>query len=120
MIDYYETKTNPITKKMVLEAYKKVRENGGSAGVDERDLESYSKNVQRNLYKLWNRLTSGSYFPSAVKEVKIPKKAGGFRSLGNPTVDDRIAQQVLKVILSQWWKRHFTLTVSGSSKEECA
>lgn len=99
MIDYYETKTNPITKRMVLEAYKKVREKGGSAGVDERDLESYSKCIQKNLYRLWNRLTSGSYFPSPVKEVKIPKKDGGFRSLGIPTVEDRIAQQVLKSYL---------------------
>jgi RNA-directed DNA polymerase len=96
MIDYYETKTNPITKKMVLEAYKKVRENGGSAGVDQRDLESYAKDLPKNLYKLWNRLTSGSYFPSPVREVKIPKRAGGFRSLGIPTVEDRIAQQVVK------------------------
>ena len=72
MIDYYETKTNPITKKMVLEAYKKVRDNGGSAGVDQQDLESYAKNLQRNLYKLWNRLTSGSYFPSPVREVICP------------------------------------------------
>jgi group II intron reverse transcriptase/maturase len=99
MIDYYETKTNPITKKMVLEAYKKVRENGGSAGVDEQDLGSYSKNLQRNLYKLWNRMTSGSYYPSCVKEVKIPKKSGGYRSLGIPTVEDRIAQQVVKSYL---------------------
>lgn len=96
MIDYYETKTNPITKKMVLEAYKKVRENGGSAGVDQQDLESYAKDLPKNLYKLWNRLTSGSYFPSPVREVKIPKRAGGFRRLGIPTVEDRIAQQVVK------------------------
>ncbi len=66
-----------ITKKMVLEAYKKVRENGGSAGVDQQDLESYAKDLPKNLYKLWNRLTSGSYFPSPVREVKIPKRAGG-------------------------------------------
>lgn len=81
---------------MVLDAYKKVRENGGSAGVDEQDLVSYAKDLQRNLYKLWNRLSSGSYFPSPVREVKIPKRSGGFRSLGIPTVDDRIAQQVVK------------------------
>ena len=99
MIDYYETKTNPITKKMVLEAYKKVRDNGGSAGVDQQGLEGYAKNLQKNLYKLWNRLTSGSYFPSPVREVKIPKKSGGFRSLGIPTVEDRIAQQVVKSYL---------------------
>jgi len=99
MIDYYETKTNPITKKMVLDAYKKVRENGGSAGVDEQTLADYVKNLPKNLYKLWNRLASGSYFPAPVKEVKIPKKPKGFKSLGIPTVEDRIAQQVIKSYL---------------------
>jgi RNA-directed DNA polymerase len=99
MIDYYETKTHPITKKMVLEAYKKVKSNGGSAGVDQQDLESYAKDVRGNLYKLWNRMTSGSYFPAAVREVKIPKKSGGERSLGIPTINDRIAQEVVKSYL---------------------
>ena len=99
MIDYYETKTNPITKKMVWEAYKKVKKNGGSAGIDSQSLDCYAENLQGNLYKLWNRLASGSYFPSPVREVKIPKKAGGYRSLGIPTVEDRIAQQVMKSYL---------------------
>jgi len=99
MIDYYETKTQPITRKMVWEAYKLVRENKGSAGIDQQSLESYAQDLKGNLYKLWNRLTSGSYFPSEVREVKIPKKSGGYRSLGIPTVDDRIAQQVVKSYL---------------------
>jgi RNA-directed DNA polymerase len=96
MIDYYETKTQPITKKMVWEAYGKVKANGGSAGIDNQSLEAYAVNLSKNLYKLWNRLTSGCYFPPPVKEVKIPKKDGGTRSLGVPTVNDRIAQQVVK------------------------
>jgi group II intron reverse transcriptase/maturase len=99
MIDYYETKTHPITKKMVLEAYKKVKSNGGSAGVDQQSLECYAKDLKGNLYKLWNRMTSGSYFPTAVREVIIPKKSGGERSLGIPTINDRIAQEVVKSYL---------------------
>lgn len=99
MIDYYETKTHPVTKRMVLEAYRKVKQNKGSAGVDGQSIQAYDKELQRNLYKLWNRMTSGCYFPTPVKEVKIPKKSGGFRSLGVPTVEDRIAQQVVKSYL---------------------
>lgn len=99
MIDYYETKEHPITRKMVLEAYSKVKSNAGSAGIDGQSLADYSKNLSKNLYKLWNRMTSGSYFPFPVKEVKIPKSSGGTRSLGIPTVEDRIAQQVAKSYL---------------------
>lgn len=99
MIDYYETKTQPITKKMVWEAYKEVKSNGGSGGIDHQDLEDYAQNLSGNLYKLWNRLTSGCYFPSPVMEVKIPKKSGGYRGLGIPTINDRIAQQVVKSYL---------------------
>ncbi len=96
MIDYYETKEHPITRKMVLEAYSKVKSNAGSAGIDGQSLADYSVNLSANLYKLWNRMTSGSYIPSPVREVKIPKGSGGTRSLGIPTVEDRIAQQVVK------------------------
>ncbi|SHN45656.1 reverse transcriptase domain-containing protein [Chitinophaga sp. CF418] len=99
MIDYYETKAHPITKRMVLDAYKKVKSNKGSAGVDEQSLEDYGKNLPQNLYKLWNRMTSGSYQPSLVKRVAIPKSSGGKRILGIPTVEDRIAQQVVKAYL---------------------
>lgn len=99
MIDYYETKEHPITRKMVLEAYSRVKSNAGSAGIDGQSLADYSKNLSKNLYKLWNRMTSGSYFPSPVKEVKIPKSSGGTRSLGIPTIEDRIAQQVAKSYL---------------------
>jgi len=107
MIDYYETKTHPITRKMVWEAYKSVRENKGSAGIDQQSLEDYGQNLKGNLYKLWNRLTSGCYFPSEVREVKIPKKSGGYRSLGIPTVNDRVAQQVVKSYLEPKVDRTF-------------
>ncbi len=96
MIDYYETKEHPITKKMILEAYKEIKANGKAAGVDGQSLEGYAQKLPENLYKLWNRMTSGSYMPSLVREKKIPKKTGGTRSLGIPTVEDRIAQQVVK------------------------
>lgn len=94
----FETKPRgiPITQEMVLAAYKKVRKNKGSAGVDGEDLEKFQSNLKNNLYKLWNRMTSGSYFPSSVLEVKIPKGKGKSRTLGIPTVRDRIAQQVVK------------------------
>lgn len=101
MIDYYETKEHPVTKKMVIEAYKEIRSNGKAAGVDGVSLESYAKNLQGNLYKLWNRLTSGSYFPQHVREKQIPKKEGGSRMLGIPTVEDRVAQQVVKAHLEK-------------------
>ncbi|PCH64858.1 MAG: group II intron reverse transcriptase/maturase [Bacteroidetes bacterium] len=91
-----ETKSVPITKPMVWQAWKKVKSNKGSAGVDEQTLTQFEENLSKNLYKVWNRLSSGSYFPSAVKRVAIPKKAGGQRKLGIPTITDRIAQMVAK------------------------
>jgi RNA-directed DNA polymerase len=89
-------KSQPITKRQVWEAYKKVQANKGSAGVDRVSLKDYEANLEDNLYKLWNRLASGSYFPPAVLEVEIPKKDGRIRKLGIPTVGDRIAQMVVK------------------------
>jgi RNA-directed DNA polymerase len=94
-----ESKTVPITKNMVKEAYRKVKSNQGSAGVDKESLEEFQADLSSNLYKLWNRLASGSYFPKPVKEVEIPKSNGGKRKLGIPTVSDRIAQQVIKSYL---------------------
>ncbi len=96
MIDYFEVKSQPITRVMVWQAYWKVRANRGSEGVDNMDWEWLDKNRESQLYKLWNRLTSGSYFPEPVKEVLIKKKSGGERKLGIPTILDRIAQQVVK------------------------
>jgi RNA-directed DNA polymerase len=96
MIDYYETKSQPITRIMVWQAYWKVRGNRGCMGIDEMDWDELDNDRERQLYKLWNRLTSGSYFPPPVKEVSIKKKGGGIRKLGIPTILDRIAQEVVK------------------------
>jgi len=96
MIDYYEAKSQPITRLMVWQAYKKVRANKGSTGVDNMDWEYLDKQAKTELYKLWNRLTSGSYFPMPVKQVEIAKSDGGVRTLGIPTLLDRIAQEVVK------------------------
>ena len=101
MIDYEETKSQPISRKMVWQAYWKVKANKGCAGVDEIDWEYFDKNRNALIYKLWNRLTSGSYFPNAVKRVAIPKKGGGQRFLGIPTLLDRIAQEVVRTHLEQ-------------------
>jgi RNA-directed DNA polymerase len=96
MIDYYETKSQPITRVMVWEAYKKVKSNKGGSGVDGMTWVSMENDLSRHLYKLWNRLSSGSYFPTPVRQVEIAKKSGGVRKLGIPTLLDRIAQQVVK------------------------
>jgi RNA-directed DNA polymerase len=91
--------TNPkpydIPKRRVLEAYRQVRANRGAAGIDGESLAMFEADLSRNLYKLWNRLSSGSYVPPPVRQVGIPKKDGGVRILGVPTVADRIAQQVV-------------------------
>jgi RNA-directed DNA polymerase len=94
-----ESKPIPITKKMVKEAYRKVNSNKGSAGIDKESLEKFQENLLKNLYKIWNRMSSGSYFPQAVKEAVIPKADGGERKLGIPTISDRIAQEVVKTYL---------------------
>ena len=91
-----ETRTIPISRQMVWMAYKKVRANKGSAGVDAVSMEDFDANRSKHLYKLWNRMSSGSYFPPPVKEVEIPKKDGKFRKLGIPTISDRIGQMVVK------------------------
>lgn len=89
-------KPYPVTKQMIWEAYKLVRANKGGAGVDGVSLEEFDSNLKGNLYKIWNRMASGSYFPPPVRRLGIPKKQGGTRFLGIPTVMDRIAQQVVK------------------------
>ena len=91
-----EAKPYCISKWEVWEAYKRVKANQGAAGVDEQTIEDFDKNLKGNLYKIWNRMSSGSYFPPPVRTVKIPKANGGERKLGIPTVSDRIAQQVVK------------------------
>ncbi len=81
----------------MVKAYKLVKANAGAAGIDQQSLQDFDKDLEDNLYKLWNRLSSGSYFPPPVKAVPIPKKQGGERILGIPTVSDRIAQMVVKL-----------------------
>jgi len=88
-----------ITKKQVYEAYKAVKSNHGAAGVDKETIEQFEADLKGNLYKLWNRMSSGSYFPPPVRAVSIPKKSGGERILGVPTVADRVAQMVVKQLI---------------------
>jgi len=88
-----------IDKRVVWEAWRRVRANRGAAGVDDESIEMFEANLKDNLYRLWNRMSSGSYFPPAVKRVEIPKKTGGVRALGIPTVEDRIAQSVVKAYI---------------------
>jgi hypothetical protein len=85
-----------IARTEVLEAYYKVKSNKGAAGIDEQTIEDFERNLKRNLYKVWNRMSSGSYFPPPVRTVMIPKAKGGERALGIPTVADRVAQMVVK------------------------
>lgn len=85
-----------IDKWQVFEAFKAVKSNGGAAGVDGQSLEQFEADLKRNLYKIWNRMSSGTYFPPPVRAVSIPKKSGGQRILGVPTVADRVAQMVVK------------------------
>lgn len=107
MTDYYETRSQPITRKMVWQAYQKVKSNKGSYGVDQMDWVVLERKLKSHLYKLWNRLSSGSYFPEPVREVTIKKKSGGERKLGIPTLLDRIAQEVVKTHLERIVEPHF-------------
>jgi RNA-directed DNA polymerase len=86
-----------ISKRVVFEAYKRVKANKGAAGVDKESIADFEKDLKNNLYKIWNRMSSGSYFPPPVRELGIDKKGGGQRKLGVPTVSDRIAQMVVKI-----------------------
>ena len=91
------TKSFAISKRMVFDAWKRVKANGGAAGIDAKSIAEFETDLANNLYALWNRLASGSYFPPPVKEVPIPKRNGvGVRLLGVPTVGDRVAQTVVK------------------------
>jgi group II intron reverse transcriptase/maturase len=92
-------KSLPITKAMVWKAYQLVKRNGKAAGVDGQSLEDFAMDLKNNLYKIWNRMASGSYFPPPVRRVEIPKSGGGSRPLGIPTVADRVAQMVVKQVL---------------------
>jgi RNA-directed DNA polymerase len=91
-----------ISKRDVWDAYKRVKANRGAAGVDGQSIAEFEENLSANLYKLWNRLASGSYFPPPVRHVEIPKGDGRTRPLGIPTVADRIAQMVITRSIAAW------------------
>jgi RNA-directed DNA polymerase len=108
MILWNETKSVPVSKEQVWLAYKKVRSNQGSAGIDQVSMEEFDTDRSKHLYKLWNRMSSGSYFPPPVKEVEIPKKDGKVRKLGVPTISDRVAQMVVKDYLEPRFEKIFS------------
>lgn len=92
---------------VVWKAWKLVKANSGAAGVDKESLQNFENNLKANLYKIWNRMSAGSYFPPAVMGVEIPKKAGGIRLLGVPTVSDRVAQMVVKLYFEPIVEKEF-------------
>ena len=102
-----KTKSYDISKHVVLEAFNRVKANRGAAGIDNESLKAFEANLKNNLYKIWNRMSSGSYFPPPVKAVEIPKKSGGKRVLGVPTVADRVAQMVAKIYFEPTVEPHF-------------
>ncbi|WP_228001741.1 hypothetical protein [Nocardia australiensis] len=107
-----------ISKRLVWEAYERVKANKGAAGVDRQSLEDFETDLRNNLYRIWNRMSSGTYFPPPVLAVEIPKSAGGTRILGVPTVGDRVAQTVAAMTLEPRTEAIFhddSLWVSASS-----
>jgi len=102
-----EAKPFSISKRAVWDAYTQVKANRGGAGVDAQSIQDFEADLKNNLYKLWNRMASGSYFPPPVRRVEIPKSDGGKRPLGIPTVSDRIAQMVVKMALEPKVEPHF-------------
>jgi RNA-directed DNA polymerase len=127
-----EPKPFAISKRAVWEAYRRVKANQGAAGVDGESIAEFERDLKGNLYKLWNRLSSGSYMPPPVRAVEIPKRAGsGVRTLGVPTVADRIAQTVATLYLEPGVEPHFhpdsygyrpgrsALDAVGACRERC-
>jgi RNA-directed DNA polymerase len=88
-----------IGKRLVWQAWRQVKANGGAAGADGQSIEDFEADLKNNLYKVWNRMSSGTYFPPPVRAVEIPKAGGGTRLLGVPTVADRVAQTVAALVL---------------------
>jgi group II intron reverse transcriptase/maturase len=109
-----------ISKRNVWDAYKRVRANRGAAGIDGQSISAFEENLSKNLYKLWNRLTSGSYFPPPVRRVEIPKSDGRTRPLGIPTVADRIAQMVVTRFLQPVIEPHFHVDSYGYRPKKSA
>lgn len=108
-----ETKSVPVSREMIWAAYKKVKANKGSAGVDQISMEEFDADRSKQLYKLWNRMASGSYFPPPVKEVEIAKKDGKTRKLGIPTIADRIGQMAIKDYLEPRFEKIFSSNSYG-------
>jgi RNA-directed DNA polymerase len=94
-----EGKPFAIPKQLVWQAWKSVKANGGAAGADGVTVEAFEKDLKNNLYKVWNRMSPGTYFPPPVRAVEIPKASGGTRIPGVPTVGDRVAQTVAAMVL---------------------
>jgi RNA-directed DNA polymerase len=115
-----QAKPFEITKRQVFEAYKRVKANRGAAGVDHQSLKKFDENLSGNLYKLWNRMASGSYHPPPVRRVEIPKGNGAVRVLGIPTVSDRIAQMVVKEAIEPDIDRKFHPDSYGYRPEKSA
>jgi RNA-directed DNA polymerase len=108
-----KTKSFHISQQVVWDAFKRVKANRGSAGVDQQEIKDFEKNLEDNLYKVWNRMSSGTYFPKPVLRVEIPKPDGRMRPLGIPTITDRIAQMVVKIYLEPTLEQHFHLDSYG-------
>jgi len=125
------TKSFDISKHVVMEAFERVKANKGAAGVDGESIAAFEENLKDNLYTIWNRMSSGSYFPPPVRMVEIPKKGGGTRMLGVASVSDRVAQTVVKLYLEPKIEPHFcedsygyrpgksALDAVGKARERC-
>jgi len=109
-----------IPKRLVVAAFRAVKDNAGAAGVDKETIQQFESKLKNNLYKIWNRMSSGSYFPPPVKAVAIPKKTGGERILGIPTVSDRVAQMVVKQMLEPKLEPIFLLDSYGYRPKKSA
>jgi len=107
------TKSFDISQEVIREAWERVKSNKGSAGVDAETIEQFEAKLEGNLYKIWNRMSSGTYFPPPVRAVGIPKKTGGERILGIPTVSDRVAQMVVKMYFEPIVEPHFDVDSYG-------
>ena len=109
-----------IDKRQVYEAYLEVRSKEGAGGVDGVTIEQFEKDLKSNLYKIWNRMSSGAYFPPPVRAVTIPKKNGGQRILGVPTVADRVAQTVVKQMIEPALEKIFLADSYGYRPDKSA